>query len=78
MKLRFASLLAIVLALFVLIQLRGGDPTVAAQGTDARTGKALGHLQGVSGWLTSLAFSRDGALLAAASTDGVIEIWAVK
>jgi WD40 repeat protein len=50
-----------------------GDPTIRV--CDAHTGKLLTKLQGHTGWIGELVFSRDGRWLASAAADQSIRLW---
>jgi WD40 repeat protein len=49
------------------------DPTIRIW--DAQTGKLLNKLEGHTGWVGELAFSRDGHWLASAAADQSIRLW---
>ena len=49
------------------------DPTIRVW--DAQTGKLLAKLEGHTGWVCELAFSRDGLWLASAAADQSIRLW---
>jgi WD40 repeat protein len=44
---------------------------------DVRTGQCLKTLQGQSGWGESIAFSRDGQILAGGSDESTVRLWEV-
>ena len=51
----------------------GHDKTVRIW--DARTGELLLTLSGHDGWVTTVAFSKDGRRIVSGSFDGTIKVW---